>query len=146
MENYYFSGSIILLAIPSLYYGFRYVKGKILDYAYDQVMQKINQKTKEDQEEANFKVVSRSKSAVLSITHLGKQHNIYVPYHRNISTKMLRRKYILIKDGARIDITQKPGVPYLVSAEDMGGQEILIEDREGNVVCSCSGNEIPSTY
>jgi hypothetical protein len=39
----------------------------------------------------------------------------------------------LDEDGSeRIDVTQKPGIPYLLLAEDMGGLYYIVIDKDGN--------------
>lgn len=43
---------------------------------------------------------------------------------------MSGHRAILIKEGEEIDITQQVGLPYLVTAADLGGTEIRIIQGE----------------
>jgi len=137
-------GSTLIALSYAAYRGYKLskeiIKKKITEYAMNKVKENLD---KDTEDKISFKPISRTKSAIISFNHLGKVHNIYVPYHRNTSTSMLRKNFYLIKDGEKILLEQKPGVPFLVSAESMGGDKIIIEDRDGNTISEFVDNEIP---
>jgi len=139
MNNIILLGVVGLTSV-SLYTGYHY--GKIALYKY--VMRKVNEELdrRMETEEELFKPVHKN-SALIKVTHAGKSHDVYVPYDRRKSTSMLRKKVYLIKEGQKIDISQKPGIPYLVNAGQLGGTEIIIEDLSGEVVKRFSEDEIP---
>ena len=59
---------------------------------------------------------------------------------------MLRKKVYLIKGEEKIELTQKPGIPYLICASDLGGSSIIVEDLDGNVTNTFGENEIPNCF
>ena len=112
----------------------KYIIGKILD--------EINNETKLDRSDVSFKPFGRSKSAMVVFDHAGKQQKIYVPYDRKKTVSMLRKKVFLIKTGESTEITHKPGVPYLLSPKQMGGNKITIM-KDGKIVKTYGEDEIP---
>lgn len=130
------------------YVGYKYAKKRLNEYVVTKVFDEIDKRNGVDPDEVSFKPM-RTHSARISFNHLGKQHHIYVPYHRNKSTSMLRKNVYLIKEGdnneeEKILMEQKPGVPYLVSPEELGGIAIVVEDRNGKLIRRYEAAEIPS--
>lgn len=61
--------------------------------------------------------------------HNGIERCIYVPYEPSKVSEMAQHIVQLhYENGTTIDITQQPGVPYLVSAALLGGKEIRAID------------------
>lgn len=146
-SNYYISsGGFILSSVAIIalsYFGYKSyktVRGKLEEYFVSKVMESLKKDTDTQQ---NFKP-HRGKSAIVSFNHHGKTHNIYVPYHRNKSTAMLRKKYYLIKGEEKILLEQKPGIPFLVSAQDLDGEKIIVCDKDDNILSQYEANIIPS--
>lgn len=140
-------GGIIIFT----YYGFGFVKNKIIQYATSQVLKKLNET--QEKQEVLFRPFERSKSAVILYNHGGMNHKVCVPYDRSKSRKMLRKKVFLVRlvsnevsnenpAEERIEITHKPGIPYLLSAHDMGGTKIIVT-KDGNIIQEYSEHEIP---
>lgn len=73
-----------------------------------------------------FKIVGNH--AVLCYTRLNKEYKLYVPYNRmkSLSSDITA---LLVKNGKEINITQQPGIPYLVSANDLGGEKIILTNN-----------------
>ena len=128
-------GSSILL-YKTYYYG----KQKFQKYIMEKVLEELNNRMEIETE--MFKPHS-SNSAVINITSGGKNHHVYVPYHIKKATSMLRKRFYLMKNGEKIELKQKPGIPYLVSANHLEGQSIIVEDLEGNIIQTFSESEIP---
>lgn len=118
---------------------YSYGKRKVTEYIMGQVLNELNARMEGEEQ---FRPV-HSNSAVIKVTSGGKTHSIYVPCDKKKSTLMLRRKVYLIKDGEKIDISQKPGVPYLVCAKDLGGEKIIVENLEGEVTQQFTEDQIP---
>ena len=139
--NYYFWGSVIgFVSIYSSYKGYFYMKEKL----YNHIIEKVNEKLKNDIEDEDlFKPLHKNSSAVINVKHNGKTHPVYIPYDRRKSVSMLRKRVFLLKDDQKEDMTQKPGVPYLVSAKDLGGDSIIVEDLSGEFLKSYTEDEIP---
>jgi hypothetical protein len=69
----------------------------------------------------------------------GISYAIYLP---KASPSHGYRFYLLYEDGRRLDITQESGIPYLVSAKQLGGTAISAE-RGGYVAKTWMGDEKP---
>lgn len=78
---------------------------------------------------SNFTVCDTRKAASLTYDRLGKKYLLYLPYDSRLMARMSGHQALLIKDGIEIDITQQPGIPYLVTATELGGSEIKILHR-----------------
>lgn len=122
--EYAVEGIAVVGSGVALYYGYSYLKKKIAAHIFNQVHQKFGEI--QDNEDEMFKSLERSQSALISFTHGGKKHFISVPYDRRKGRTMTRKKVYLVKDGEKIEITHKQGIPYLLSAEEMGGSSILV--------------------
>lgn len=134
-----------LISIPIIYQTYRYGKRKLEEYIVRRVMEDLDRRMKREDEEEMFKPI-HSNSAQIKVTHGGKSHKIYLPYNRRKSTSMLRKRVYLIKNGEKLDISQKPGIPYLICAEDLGGESIVIENLDGDVVHTYSKDEVPNCF
>ena len=128
-------------ASVGLYYGYQYGKSYLNNYIIKQVMDELNKKQEKDG--VIFQPLERTKSAVILYNHGGKEHKVCVPYDRSKSRAMLRKKVFLIRDDDRIEITHKPGVPYSLSAKDMGGNKIIVT-KDNRTIKEYTDIEIPN--
>jgi hypothetical protein len=141
MSNYFYYLSIPIAGyIGYLSYGWG--KRRFYEYVMSKVNEELDRRLKKEDAEELFKPQA-TKSAIIKVSHGGKTHDVYVPYDRSKSTSMLRKKVFLLKEDKKIELSQKPGIPYLVSAEQMGGSFIIIEDLSGNIVRTFTESEIP---
>ena len=143
MNSFYYILSIGTLGISS-YYLYKFGKNKANKYIMDKVMEELNKRMENEQE--GFKPMRKSTSALINIQHGGNTNSIYIPYNRRLVTKMLNTRAFLLKGEDKIEITHKPGVPYLVSAKQMGGDMIVIENKEGHVLNCYKDDEIPNYF
>jgi hypothetical protein len=132
------------IGLTTSFLAYKYGKAKIYEYVMSKVKEELDERMKNEEE--MFKPYHKNSSAVLKITQGGKTHDIYVPYDRKKSTSMLRKKVYLMKEGEKIELTQKPGIPYLVSAKMLGGEEIIVENSEGEQIYVYSKEEIPNCF
>lgn len=128
--------------------GKEYVKGYIMKKVMDELNKRLDDSNK-NEEDISFKP-THSNSAIIRVSHGGKKETIYVPYDRRKSTSMLRKRVYLISYVGETndiekkeEITQKPGVPYLVSASHLGGSKIVVETPEGDLLKEFNKEEIP---
>jgi len=135
MNVYYFP----IIAVGT-YFAYHYSKKYLNDYILNKVNEELSKK--QDQEGISFKTFERTKSAVVLYKYGGKEHKVCIPYDRTKSTSMLRKEVKLILDNEEIDITHKPGVPYLLSANDMGGSKINVV-KDGKIIKEYVSDEIP---
>ena len=124
------------------YMGYRYGEAQFYSYVMNRVKDELDKRMKKEDEEEMFR--PSEKSAVIRVSSGGKSHSIFVPYDRNKSTSMLRKKVFLMKeDGNKLDISQKPGVPYIISAAHLGGTQIIVENLSGEVIKAFEASEVP---
>ena len=140
MDDIFTIGVITSVGIVS-YYGYYYLRRRLSSHIVNKVKEKFDEM--QDGEGVTFKPLERSSSALISFTHGGKQHKISVPYNRAKGRKMARKKVFLVREDDRVEITHKQGVPYLLSAEDMGGTSIVVE-KDNNVVGEYKIDQIPN--
>jgi hypothetical protein len=76
------------IAYKTYYYG----KYKFNSFIMDKVNQELNKRLKNEEEEGMFKLVHKNSSALVTVKHAGKTDSVYIPYNRNISTKMIGKK------------------------------------------------------
>ena len=136
---------VSLISIPLIYQGYKYGRRKLEEYIIQRVMEDLDRRMKREEEEELFKPI-HSNSAQIKVKHGGKSHTVYVPYDRKKSTSMLRKRVYLIKDGQKLDISQKPGIPYLICASDLGGDSIVIANLDGDVVHTYSKDQVPNCF
>lgn len=87
----------------------------------------------------NFLFPVKRKGEALEITYYwaGRRRRFFLPTRVEPGV----RTY-LIKEGKKEEITQEGGVPLLVCAEDLGGEELVCESLEGDKTCFIK-QEIP---
>ena len=157
--NYYTVGSIIGGSI-GLYFGYDYIKAGfnkyILPKIMNQVISHMNHGNTVDSEAPSFVPFHRQKSAMVMFKDGGKTYNVCIPYDRSKFTSMNRKKVYLIKKEIQpetqseigsekdieTDITHKPGIPYLLSAIDLGGDYIIVK-KDNQVIKKYEGDTIP---
>jgi hypothetical protein len=65
-------------------------------------------------------------AATIHYDRMGHTYQFSMPYSRKMVAKMSQIKVYLHKDHESVhDITQQPGIPYVVTAHDLGGNYIL---------------------
>ena len=95
----------------------------------------------------NCVINDTQQSATLMYERMGKIYHLTVPYNRSIMANMVGKKVYLIKQTPEkeivIDVTHQPGIPYLVTANAMGGMSFRITDSIDDVTVEVPGNVIP---
>ena len=141
MQNVYLLGGLTLGAL-CVYKSWGYGKRKMYEYIMSQVNAELNKRMVAEEEQEFFKPMHKN-SAIIKVRHAGKSHSVYVPYDRRKSSSMLSKKVYLVQGDMKIDISQKPGIPYLVSASQLGGTHIMVEDLSQVVLKIYEADEIP---
>ena len=122
----YLFGSILIFSII-LYLQ----KKKIKNYLISWVIKNVEDK------KSSF---CRGPGQVARITYYrnNSEYNLYIPYSIKSIPGMLGNSIFLIKGNERINITQQPGIPYLVKLEDFCGDYFEIISPEGQIYQSKS--------
>ena len=137
--NYIFTAVILVGACCYGYY-YYYGRKKIKEYIIVKLFEELDMRKSE--EKVMFKPLRKNQSAMVLFDHCGKQYKICVAYDMKKRVSMLSKKVFLIEDGEKIDITQKPGIPYSLSANEMGGERIIVE-KSNKIIREYKGNEVP---
>ena len=70
-------------------------------------------------------------SAQVSYCRYGRSYHVNLPYRPELVRLMARTRVYLLRDGQRVDITQQPGIPYLVTARMLGGDGfVIVRDQQ----------------
>ena len=75
-------------------------------------------------DKSSFTLRSNRKSALITYERNGIVGKIHIPITRSV--KMSGHRAYLISGDHELEITQQPDVPYLVTAEQLGGSEIHV--------------------
>lgn len=139
MDNYLVSSIVVISLL-----GFSYYKGylssvskwidtrrqrvKLLISLMDKIKTDIS--TKKDSM-TSFTVNDSDMSATILYERMDQKYIVLVPYNRKYVAPMSQFKVELLRTNNNpVDITQQPGIPYLVTAESLGGYAIRITNQE----------------
>lgn len=103
----------------------------------------LNQVTKNGSDTVPvFSINNTGKSASIKYSRYGCEYILNVPYNRQKLSLMSKLKvFLVLESGEQVEITQQPGVPYTVSARDLGGKQIKVIQPEGTSLYSI--DEVP---
>lgn len=82
------------------------------------------------------------KSVKIGYHRCGLDYNIVAPYRRELVSKMAGSQVWCSKDDVLIDITQQPGIPYLISANMLDADYIVV--KKGGLETRFTGDQIPN--
>ena len=72
--------------------------------------------------------------ACITYSRMGFTYSLYVPFEKRKVAKLSSiRVYLHKADGPVVDITQQPGIPYLVTASMLGGTHIRVVGENKSV-------------
>lgn len=145
MELSFTTGIIGALGLAGCYYGYYAVKSKIQNYIVAEVMVKLNEKGNNDP--ISFSELPNNKSGLLRYEQGGKKYSLCVTYDQTKAGSMRGKEVYLISGEQGIEqktlLTHKPGIPYLLSAKDMGGTKIIVEKRN-KIIKEYKDDEVPN--
>lgn len=73
-----------------------------------------------------FELLPTGLAAKITYQRQGQNYTLYVPFHRNLIRENRGVKFFLeLEDNTQREITQQPGIPMLVNAEELGGKNII---------------------
>jgi protein tyrosine phosphatase len=92
----------------------------------------------------HFEVNSTDDSATILYERMSNEYRLVVPYSRRYVASMTQLKVELVyENGSRLDITQQPGIPYLFTANELGGKQIVVMNGDTGIEHTYSLNERP---
>ncbi len=87
---------------------------------------------------------SHNNSIIMKYDYMGNNNHLVLPYNRTKISNMINYTATLhLANGVHIDITQKAGIPYMVSAHDLEGNYIRIINTETGIYRDYIGKFIP---
>ena len=108
------------------------------------LMENIQQVTAAVPKTSSFSVNESDMSASIIYERLGSQYILLIPYSRKHIAHMTQFTVELLRDDKEpLNITQQPGIPYLVSASDLGGSAIRIFNEDTGISHEYIGTAIP---
>lgn len=107
------------------------------------ILRAISNSTTENNSQCRFEINNDRRSATITYTHNGQTHIVIVPYNRRHIRSMSQHQVHLVKGEDTINITHQPGIPYLVTAEELGGDSIVIMNENGNIIKKLDKRSIP---
>lgn len=139
MDNYLINSIAVVSFLGfSYYYGYfsavsNWIKTscqrvKILITLMDKIKTDISMKK---DSMTSFTVNDTDTSATIMYQRLDETYLVLVPYNRKYVAPMSQFKVELLRNNNKsIEITQQPGIPYLVNAENLGGYAIRVTNQE----------------
>lgn len=93
-----------------------------------------------------FSIYDTNVTACINYERLGSMYRISIPYNRQYASRMMQFDVHLLDNQGTIisNITQQPGIPYLVTAASLGGSSIRIVNQETGIIHDYSQDTIPS--
>jgi hypothetical protein len=98
---------------------------------------------------SNFQVSNNGKNIKIEYKMLGTSKELYLPYDRSLITEMSQLYVQLIHSTDEhgnieaANITQQPGIPYMSSALELGGDYILITNLDNGKETKYPADVIP---
>lgn len=76
--------------------------------------------------------------------YLGKEYLVILPYNKSKLVEMCKYNFIAVYDNNnQVEITQQPGVPYLVSSEEIECKEIIVRNNDADVKYVYKKDKVP---
>ena len=90
-----------------------------------EIAQEMYRESVEYFQKRNIEILDNNRGKI-SYIYMGHKYDIYIPYIRRNAIKMTDFKAELITNDSIINITQQPGIPYLVNAKQLDGNSIKL--------------------
>jgi hypothetical protein len=84
-------------------------------------------------------------SAMIEYEYFGQNYKLSIPYNRKklINMSDYKAELFFNDDKPSLNITQQPGIPYILSANDLGGEYIKITNMETGLSHNYDNKNIP---
>lgn len=83
-------------------------------------------------------------SATIEYEYFGQNYKLSIPYNRKKLINMTNYKAeLFFNDKQPLNITQQPGIPYILNANDLGGEYIKISNMENGLSHNYDNKQVP---
>ena len=83
-------------------------------------------------------------SAIIEYEYFGQNYKLSIPYNRKKLINMTNYKAeLFFNDKPPLNITQQPGIPYILNANDLGGEYIKISNMENGLSHNYDNKQVP---
>ncbi len=90
---------------------------------------------------SKFVINSTGTSALITYNRDNESYILNIAFNRELIRKMSGSKVYLVMGDKQVNITQQPGIPYSVTARELGGEKIIL--RKGDKMVEFGLDEIP---
>jgi hypothetical protein len=154
MDTYLLGSALIVFGIYHMgYYNYLSDWVRIKKQRFDlflNILNTLQNPSSVKSHQSSFTVNDTDISANILYERLGNEYILFVPYNRSFVAPMSQFKTELLRKNAiSVDITQQPGIPYMVTAAEIGGYAIKITNQETNMfheydheTCPMYGEEV----
>jgi len=150
MIHYFTTFTIISLIGLSYYKGYYSKSKNWLDVKCNKIkmlmklMNNIQQVSSSAPKPSSFCINPFDTSATIFYQRLGSQYKLLIPYNMSYISYMSQFKVeLLLSNSDPQNITQQPGIPYLICAKDLGGSFIRITNEDTGLFHDYPDNIIP---
>ena len=92
-----------------------------------------------------YQLYTTKKAATITYVRGGNDHVVYLPHHSEVLSAMRQYHVRLVTNNGVSDITQQAGLPYQVTASQLGGSALEIFDTITNkVVKTLTKDQVPT--
>jgi len=93
--------------------------------------EQLNVKKDTETSGETFKMMDSDICAKITYERTGQKCNLYIPVNLCFTVAMSQlRVEVIDHHGGHFDITQQPGLPYIVTAHDLGAEKIRVTNEE----------------
>jgi len=119
---------ILVVLLIALAYYWVPLKKKAIIYISKKVMDNVKVETNP----AELQLSEDKTYGILKYTYLNKEYTIRVPYEKKMLRKIGVSVHHINKDGIETDISNQPGIPVFITANNLGSGKIVV--RKGDEI------------
>ena len=72
-------------------------------------------------------------SLMIEYNYVGKKYKVYLPYDDKLEVDMAQLEVYLVRADGVECITQQPGLPYMITPDNLGGSVIEVVNQDSEV-------------
>lgn len=96
---------------------------------------------KEDDTKEESNLIIDKNLAIINYSHNDKNYILHLPYDSIAAKTRSKRVFAIKENGEEINITQQPGLPYLITCQHLSAVRIEVRGRDQTVLKTYQGDE-----